>query len=121
MIRRCTSIGLIAILFLATVTADPSITTTTAISTDTTASTMTASTTATSTTASSTNTATTTTSPSDLTSEITTTSTSTSPSRKFDGLSFMGGIILTVGLGAIAFLVLRYLRRNNRLPYSDLR
>ncbi|CAF3434736.1 unnamed protein product [Rotaria sp. Silwood1] len=128
-----------------TVTADPSITTTTAISTDTTASTMTASTTATSTTASSTNTATTTTSPSDLTSEITTTSTSTSPStstttaspiisttttqstttsapgRKFDGLSFMGGIILTVGLGAIAFLVLRYLRRNNRLPYSDLR
>jgi len=41
--------------------------------------------------------------------------------RKFDGLSFFGGMILAVGLGALIYLVVRYLRRNNQLPYSNLR
>ncbi len=41
--------------------------------------------------------------------------------RKFDGLSFMGGMILVAGLGALTFLVVRHLRRTNRLPYANLR
>jgi len=41
--------------------------------------------------------------------------------RKFDGLSFVGGVILASGLGGIIFLVVSYLRRSNRLPYSNLR
>ena len=41
--------------------------------------------------------------------------------RKFDGLSFIGGMILVAGLGALAFLVARYLRRNSASPYSNLR
>ncbi|CAF1622663.1 unnamed protein product [Rotaria sp. Silwood1] len=43
------------------------------------------------------------------------------PGRKFDMLSFIGGIILTIGLSAIIFLIVSYLRRSNRLPYSNLR
>ncbi len=41
--------------------------------------------------------------------------------RKFDGLSFLGGMILVAGLGALVFLVVRHLRRTNRLPYANLR
>ncbi len=40
--------------------------------------------------------------------------------RKFDGLSFIGGIILATGLVGIIFLVVNYLRRRNQLPYSNL-
>ncbi|CAM2707400.1 unnamed protein product [Rotaria socialis] len=48
------------------------------------------------------------------------TTTTAAPGRKFDGLSFMGGIILAVGVGALAYLVVRYLRRTNRLRYGTL-
>jgi hypothetical protein len=41
--------------------------------------------------------------------------------RKFDGLSFIGGMILTAGLSAIVYLVVSYLRRSKELPYANLR
>ncbi|CAF1231038.1 unnamed protein product [Rotaria sordida] len=47
--------------------------------------------------------------------------TTKAPGRKFDMSSFIGGIILTIGLSAIIFLIVSYLRRHNRLPYANLR
>ncbi|CAF3206515.1 unnamed protein product [Rotaria sp. Silwood2] len=47
--------------------------------------------------------------------------TAKTPGRKFDMLSFIGGIILAIGLSAIIYLIVSYLRRSNRLPYSNLR
>ncbi|CAF1402875.1 unnamed protein product [Adineta ricciae] len=49
-----------------------------------------------------------------------TTTTSKPSGRKFDGLSFVGGMILATGLSALIYLVVSYLRRNNQLPYSNL-
>lgn len=40
--------------------------------------------------------------------------------RRFDGFSFAGGIVLTLGLTGLVYLVVIYLRRTNRLPYSNL-
>jgi hypothetical protein len=40
--------------------------------------------------------------------------------RKFDGFSFIGGMILAAGLGGIIFLIVSYLRRHNRLPYYNI-
>ncbi|UJR21849.1 hypothetical protein I4U23_024922 [Adineta vaga] len=58
------------------------------------------------------------------TTTTTTAKSSTTPvkpiGRKFDGLSFVGGMILATGLSAIIYLVVSYLRRNNQLPYSNL-
>jgi hypothetical protein len=33
----------------------------------------------------------------------------------------MGGMILAVGLGALGYLVIRYLRRRNQMLYSGIR
>jgi hypothetical protein len=33
----------------------------------------------------------------------------------------MGGMILAIGLGALIYLVVRYLRRSNRVPYANIR
>ena len=57
-----------------------------------------------------------------LTSPTTTTTKTTTraPTRKFDGLSFIGGMILTVGLTAIIYLVVTYMRRQKPVPYANL-
>ncbi|CAF1321328.1 unnamed protein product [Adineta steineri] len=112
------------------VTADTTPTTTTTLETTTTASTITTPTTTleTSTTASTitsptTTTTTTTTIPTTTTTSTTTTQSPTTaapPGRKFDALSFIGGMILVIGLGGLIYLVARYLSRSNRLPYLTL-
>ncbi|CAF4284602.1 unnamed protein product, partial [Rotaria magnacalcarata] len=63
------------------------------------------------------------TTPSTSNSTVTTTTlitTTKATGRKFDGFSFIGGIILALGLSGILYLVVSYLRRSNRLPYANL-
>ncbi|CAF1514327.1 unnamed protein product [Adineta steineri] len=106
------------------VTADTTPTTTTTLETTTTASTITTPTTATTTITTPTTTTTTTTTPTTTTTSTTTTTqsptTAAPPGRKFDALSFIGGMILVIGLGGLIYLVARYLGVRNRLPYSNL-
>ncbi|CAF3052281.1 unnamed protein product [Rotaria socialis] len=65
------------------------------------------------------------TTPSTSNSTVTTTTTTLitttkATGRKFDGFSFIGGIILALGLCGIFYLIVSYLRRSNRLPYANL-
>jgi len=69
-----------------------------------------------------TNTATTATAFTSVTTTATQQTTTVKPGRKFDALSFIGGMILVGGLVALAYLVVKYLRKTGRLQaYSTLR